>query len=89
MIDSGAVAIDDDQIVGFLTWVNRGTETELMWMATLPTMAAASIGKRLFAYCFARIDLAKRVYLRTATNDSAIPGTTIDGTQYERTVAFF
>ena len=88
--DPGAVARDDaGNVIGFLTWTVRRDETELMWMAALPSAATACVSKRLFQYCFERIDLSKRVYLCTATTDSVIPDTLFNARKFERTIALF
>lgn len=84
------VALDQNKIiVGFLIWEARFTETELLWMAVVPSLRGQSVGSALLDSCLKSIDMAKPVFLRTATTDSEIPGTSFDGNAYQVTQDFF
>lgn len=78
------------ETAGFMAW--RDTDaatTELLWMAVLPRFWSEGIGTRLVRYAIGKSRHSSRVFLRTASPDSVIKGTSFDGKAYVRTIKFF
>lgn len=80
----------DSETVGFMAWRDTDTTTtELLWMAVLPRFWSEGIGTRLTQYAIGKSHHSSRVFLRTASPDSVIEGTSFDGAAYVRTIQFF
>lgn len=75
--------------LGFIIWSGSETEIELLWLAVHPDVLRKGIGCSLVAAVEALITSQTRVFLKTATTDSVIPGTTFCGPAYQGTNDFF
>ena len=69
-------------VVAFLTWREDASEVELLWQAKVPGFRVVSTAKELIAYVLSTVPPQKRVFLRMATPDSVIPGTSFQGDCY-------
>ncbi len=80
---------DQGSPLGFLIWTENQADIELLWLATHPTAIRKGIGRTLVAAVEARATSQRRFFLKTASTDSVIPGTTFDGPSYRGTHDFF
>jgi ribosomal protein S18 acetylase RimI-like enzyme len=80
---------EDDRILGFAIWSVEVEEAELLWLAVHPTNSRQRVGTALVGEVVARAKGARSLIARTATLDSAIPGTALDGAEFSGTHEFF
>lgn len=80
---------ENEKLLGFMVWSTDGTEIELLWSAVEPTEAGKGIGSAIVRAVLAERRQERRVFGRTATTDSRIPGTGFDGGAYAATHRFF
>ncbi len=75
--------------LGFLTWKEVPDGVELLWMAVHPKAVGTGIGRSLVTEVERNTSPQKRVFLKTATTDSVLPGTVFSGPAYQGTNDFF
>lgn len=77
------------KVLGFMTWRTDGHEMELLWMAVDPAHARAGVCTSVVKALLCQRRRERRIFGRTATLDSVIPGTQFSGRAYEPTYRFF
>lgn len=79
----------DREAVGFLIYSCTSEEIEVLWMAVSPNHKRKGIGTTLLRRVLDTLTTQRRVYLKTSTTDSVIPGTQFSGPAFEETTKFF
>jgi tRNA-dependent cyclodipeptide synthase len=77
------------KVLGFMTWRTDGQEMELLWMAVDPAHAREGVCTSVVKAVLCQRRRERRIFGRTATLDSTIPGTQFSGQAYEPTYRFF
>jgi len=79
----------DGRLLGFVIWNTDGRELELIWMAVDPLYTRRGIGSGIVRAVLCHRTTENRVFLRTASTDAVIPGTSFDSSAYRGTNKFF
>jgi len=77
------------KVLGFMTWRTDGRELELLWMAVDPAHLREGVCTSVVKAVLCQRRQERRIFGRTATLDSVIPGTQFSGRAYEPTYRFF
>lgn len=83
------VCVEKETLLAFLIWSSSRSEIELLWLAVAPGHEHRGMGTALVRAVMETATTQSRVFLRTATTDSTIPGTTFNGTAYSHAIRFF
>lgn len=86
---SAIVAKTDEGVSGFLIWSADAESIEILWMAVDPRYSRKGIGRSLVDAVVAQSPGASAMIVKTATLDSRLAGTQLDGTDFEGTHRFF
>ena len=76
-------------VAGFIVWMSKALELELLWMAVHPQASGRGIGGQLVDAAIGEAQSQRVVLLKTASPDSQIPGTGFCGRAYRETIDFF
>jgi ribosomal protein S18 acetylase RimI-like enzyme len=83
------VALEDGRTAGFILWTRSLDTVEILWIAVHPEHVRRGIGTTLIEEVIHRSPDAREAIVKTATEDSHIPGTDLDGVSFRGTHEFY
>lgn len=84
-----AIFEEGGRAIGFIVWSSTALDIEVLWVAVHPLHVRKGVGTKLVDYVLSRRTTQMNVLVKTATEDSVIPGTEFDGSAYAGTDLFF
>jgi ribosomal protein S18 acetylase RimI-like enzyme len=86
---SAMVALEGGCTAGFILWTGSLDTVEILWIAVHPRHVRRGIGTALVEEVIRRSPDAGEAIVKTATEDSEIPGTDLDGASFRGTHEFY
>ena len=83
------VVLEDGRTAGFILWTKSLDTVEILWIAVHPRHVRRGIGTTLVEQVIARSSDAEKAIVKTATVDSQIPGTDLNGDSFRGTHEFY
>lgn len=83
------VALEDGRTAGFILWTGSLDIVEILWIAVHPRHVRRGVGTALVEEVVRRSSGAREAIVKTATEDSEIPGTDLDGASFRGTHEFY